>query len=291
MLTSHVTPDREAGQSKAPAPLLSRFVAACEADPRIVAAFVYGSHAAGTADAYSDVDLGVVTTDEAYEEFLASRREFVRRLGEPLLLEDFDWPATVFFVLAEGAEGELAVGRASGFTTVVRGPCRALLDRDGLLAGAVFTGEVPARDDQLETLRRLLGWFWHDVSHLVAALGRGQLWWAAGQLDVLRVMCVNLARLAEDFSARADGHDKVDATLPAARLAPLASTWCPLDGDTIRRAALTLAAFHREVGRELARAHGVGYPERLAGMMCGRLQALSASSADPTEERMRRTSS
>jgi streptomycin adenylyltransferase len=253
-------------------------VAACEADPRVVAAFVYGSHAAGAADAYSDVDLGVVTTDEAYEEFLAGRCEFVRRLGEPLLLEDFDWPATVFFVLADGMEGELAVGRASGFTRVVRGPCRALLDRAGILAGAVFTGEAPARDEQIETLRRVLSWFWHDVSHLVTALGRGQLWWAAGQLDVLRVMCVNLARLAEDFTARPDGHDKVDAVLPAARLAPLASTWCPLDGEAMRRAALTLAAFHRELGPALARAHGVPYPDRLAVMMCGRLQALSASS-------------
>jgi predicted nucleotidyltransferase len=149
MLASHVTPDHETDEGTPAASLLSRFVAACEADLRVVAAFVYGSHAAGTADAYSDVDLGVVTTDEAHAEFLAGRGEFVRRLGEPLLLEDFDGPSTVFFVLADGMEGELAVGRASDFTTVVRGPCRALLDRAGILAGAVFTGEAPARADQL----------------------------------------------------------------------------------------------------------------------------------------------
>ena len=289
MLASHVTPDRETDEGTPTASLLSRFVAVCEADPRVVAAFVYGSHAAGTADAYSDVDLGVVTTDEAHAEFLTGRGEFVRRLGEPLLLEDFDGPSTVFFVLADGMEGELAVGRARDFTTVVRGPCRALLDRTGILAGAVFTGEAPARADQIETLRRLLSWFWHDVSHFVAAIGRGQLWWAAGQLEVLRLMCVNLVRLTEDFSGRADGYDKVDTALPAARLAPLAATWCPLDREAMLRAALALVAFHREIGPALASAHGVPYPERLARMMYGRL--LSPSSIGPTEEPMRRTSS
>src|SRR5262245_11744913 len=142
-------------------PILARFVAACEADPRIVAAFVYGSHAAGTADNYSDVDLGVVTTDEAYAEFLSGRGDFLRRLGEPLQLEDFGWPSTVFFVLADGAEGELAVGRAGAFTEIASGPCRALVDRAGILTGAVFTGQASAHADRLETLRRLLSWFWH----------------------------------------------------------------------------------------------------------------------------------
>ena len=33
--------------------------------------------------------------------------------------------------------------------------------------------------------RRLVVGFWHDVEHLVTALGRGQTWWAYGQLDEL----------------------------------------------------------------------------------------------------------
>ncbi len=42
--------------------VLSRFVAACQADERVVAATLYGSHARGAADAYSDLDLGVITS-------------------------------------------------------------------------------------------------------------------------------------------------------------------------------------------------------------------------------------
>ena len=37
----------------------NRFLAACQADERIVAATVYGSYARGAADAYSDLDLGL----------------------------------------------------------------------------------------------------------------------------------------------------------------------------------------------------------------------------------------
>ena len=72
-----------------------RFVAACQADARVVAAFLRGSYARGTTDAYSDLDLGLITTDEAYEYFFAGREAFIRLLGEPLFLETFDNPSLV----------------------------------------------------------------------------------------------------------------------------------------------------------------------------------------------------
>ena len=62
---------------------IQRFVAACQADAQVVAAFLGGSYAKGTADTYSDLDLCLITTDAAYEDFLAGRAAFIRRLGEP----------------------------------------------------------------------------------------------------------------------------------------------------------------------------------------------------------------
>ena len=61
--------------------IVDRFVAACRADERVVAAFLGGSYARGTADAHSDLDLYVVTADGAYADFFADRAAFVRRLG------------------------------------------------------------------------------------------------------------------------------------------------------------------------------------------------------------------
>ena len=60
--------------------VLDRFVAACQADERVVAAFLAGSYARGGADTYSDLDLGLITTDDAFEGFIASREAFVRQL-------------------------------------------------------------------------------------------------------------------------------------------------------------------------------------------------------------------
>lgn len=64
----------------------NRFVAACHADERVVAAFLRGSYVSGAADEYSDLDLGLTTTDEAYEDFRAGREAFVRWMGEPVFL-------------------------------------------------------------------------------------------------------------------------------------------------------------------------------------------------------------
>ena len=56
---------------------------------RFVAAFLGGSYARDATDAYSDIDFGLITTDEAYYDFFAGRGAFIRLLGEPIFLEVF----------------------------------------------------------------------------------------------------------------------------------------------------------------------------------------------------------
>src|SRR5258708_37198744 len=118
--------------------LVDRFVAACHADDRIIAAFLSGSYAKGIPDAYSDVDLGLITTDEAFEDFRSGREAFIRLLGAPVLLEDFDLPTNIFFIFADGTEGELAIGRESAFTQNRGGAFHNLLGKKGVLPGAAL---------------------------------------------------------------------------------------------------------------------------------------------------------
>lgn len=251
--------------------VIERFIAACRADERIVAATLYGSHASGAADAYSDLDLGLITTDEGYEEFIGEREAFIRLLGEPLFLEDFGSTVAVFFILANGTEVELSIGREGDFMHDHGSAYRVLLDKKNLLAGAAFPRKNPTQAEQVETLRRLVYWFWHDLSHLIAGLGRGQLWWAYGQLEELRRMCVNLAHLRHDFSAEPAGYEKVDQALPVEQLAPLQATFCPMEPDAMRQAAHTLLRFYQELAPPLAQAHGIEYPYELERLMVGRL--------------------
>src|SRR6266487_3633521 len=120
--------------------VVNRFIAACQADERIVAAFLGGSYASGTADACSDLDLYLVTTDEAYDDFFNGREAFIRLLGEPVFLGDFNGYGfdMVTFIFADDTEGELVLGRESHFTHIHGGPYRVLLDKKAILAGIVF---------------------------------------------------------------------------------------------------------------------------------------------------------
>ena len=139
--------------------VVDRLIAAGRADDRVLAAFLGGSYARGTADAHSDLDLGLITTDAAYDGFIDGLRGFVGQLGEPVFFESFSLPSLVFFIFADGTECELVVGREGAFHHIHSGPYRVLIDKTGILADAVFTWPDVERQEQAETLRRLIYWF------------------------------------------------------------------------------------------------------------------------------------
>jgi len=126
-----------------PRQAVERFRFACEREPLVAAAFLGGSHAAGTARPDSDIDLYVVAREADYEALWAKRTDFVRSWGEPVSLEDvrnfeglgFDM---VLFELADGVKGELAFGAERNLLSIHGGPYEPLVDRVGLLDGVVF---------------------------------------------------------------------------------------------------------------------------------------------------------
>jgi hypothetical protein len=257
--------------------VIHRFVAVARADERVVAAFLGGSYARGVTDAYSDIDFGLITTDEAYDDFFAGRQAFLRLLGEPIFLEVFrDYGFDiVFFPFPDGVECELVLGRQSQFTHIHVGPYKILLDKTRILAGAVFPGTEVAQTEQIETLRSIISWFWHDLCHhFITPLARGQLWSAYGGLQDLRLSCVNMARLTENFSAVPEGYEKVEQAVPGSQLAPLEATCCPLERSAMLQAALVIVRFYQELAVPLARAYGIGYPTDLEQVMLDRLEQL-----------------
>ncbi len=255
---------------------MSRFLDACSADDRIVAAFLAGSFATGEADEYSDLDLGVVTTDEAFGELLADRGGLIHRFGEPLFLESFGNDRIVFFILSDGTEGELFFGRAGALHEIDVGPFEPLLDTRGILVGAEFPFSQPDPSRQLEQLREVLNWFWHELSHFIAALGRDDLWWSFGQLEALRRHCVNLVRIEHGVEAQEEAYEKLEKAIPVSELAGLQRTFCPMERPAMLRAALELVSFFREKAPGVAEANGSEYPEVLARLMSDRLDELAS---------------
>lgn len=254
--------------------VLARFVEACSADDRIVAAFLGGSHARGAADGFSDVDLCLIATDESHAEVVADREEIVRRLGDPLFLEHFSSQDHVFFILADGTEGELYLGREGTLDALEEPAFRILLDERGILGRAAFARPVVDPVEQAEALRAILAGFWHEVAHLVTALGRGQPWWAIGQLEAMRAMCVNVVRIEHGVAADAEPSFKVDEALPPGALDELRTTYVPLEEHAILRAAADVVRVFRAHGRRAADAFGLPYPDALDALLSGHLRSL-----------------
>jgi predicted nucleotidyltransferase len=255
--------------------VLARFVEVCSSDPRIVAAFLEGSIVTGKADAYSDIDLCLIAEDDAYDAVLAERASIIRKLGDPLFLENFGNEAITFFILPDGTEGELSFGRESRLDEVIHGPYRALLDTKGILEGAEAGSPEPDRTTQAEELRRILYWFWHDLSHFTAALGRGHLWWAAGQLEALRRYCINLVRIEGGVNAQDEPYEKLDRAISTTELNALRSTFPPIEHGPMLQAGLDLLTFYRKRAPRVARGHGLTYPSQLERLMSGRLEELA----------------
>ncbi len=252
---------------------IGRFTAACQADARIVAAFLGGSYAAGRADEHSDLDLYLVVEDAAYDAFFAERRTFMEQLGAPVFLEDFDGFGfdMLLFIFADGSEGELALGRASGFTQIHGGPFQPLIDKRGILAQHVFPLYQAPEAEQRATLRRAVYGFWHDLWKWSKVLARGQLWSAAGKLEELRRTCMRLARLDHDFTAPAEAYDKLDQAITAQNLLVLQSTFCGIERDANVAVVRELIGLYLRLAPPLARRHGVDYPADLEDVVLRRV--------------------
>lgn len=258
--------------------ILSRFVATCEADERIVAAFLVGSYVNGRPDEHSDLDLYLITSDESYDNFVSIWESFVRLLGEPLFEEDFGNPAYAFLIFSDGSEVEINYARESRLGSIFNAPYKVLLDKKNITVGVV-SGETHEfnQEEQTKKLRHLVYGFWHDFSHFVTAMARGQLWWAHGQLDVLRSMCVNLARLRNNFSDPDIGDEpyfKIEKAMPVEKLSPLQETFCPMEKDAMLKAGFVIVDFYKELAPLLAQRHGITYPDRLELVMVERLEEL-----------------
>lgn len=254
--------------------VMAQLVESCAKDDRIAALFLGGSRARGEADDYSDIDLCVIVRDDAYDEVIAGRDALVRTLGEPLFLENFGNDNMAFVILADGTELEFNYFAEGDVDAIRSGPHRVLLDKDGILANRAFPLPETDRDAQVEALRDILFWFWHDVGHFTTAVGRDQLWWAAGQLEQLRGYCVNLIRIEQGGEAEDEPHWKLDHEIATEPLGALRSTFVPMEHDALLRAGGDVLAFFRERAPGVAEAFGLTYPTELDRLVGGHLEHL-----------------
>ncbi len=253
---------------------LERLIMVCTNDPRVQAALLGGSYAKRTSDEYSDLDLSVIVADEVYEEFYASRAAFLGELGELVFLAHFNLPYIAFTMYADGTEAELIFASPSRLDQIQCGPFVTLIDKQGILVDAQFPPPDSTPEEQREELQHQIACFWHDFSHFLTAMSRGQLWWAYGQLEELRRLCMNLMRFQYDMAGEICEHEKIDGLLSSAVLAPLAASCVQMEHDSILRAGRSLVACYQQLAIPLAAEHGLYYSTVLEQSMLKRLARL-----------------
>ena len=141
----------------------------------------------------------------------------------------------------------------------------------------MFPRHAPPLAEQTETVRQLIYAFWHDWAHFITAMGRGQLWWGYGQLEILRRMCIDLARLHHnvlDGEVGAETYFKLETVMPVEQLAPLQATFCPQEPEAMLEAADAIIRFYEALAPVLAQAHGMAYPQSLVDIGRERLEHL-----------------
>lgn len=248
---------------------LDDLVARASGDDRVCALFLGGSHASGTADDHSDLDLYLITYDDAFDSFRAERRAFMSSLGDAVFLEEHEQFGflMLLYMFDRGVHGEIAIAPAADLATIHSGPYIPLLDEDGILEDRDFAATRLDESERTSIVRRLLVWFWYDRRLLEVALARGQLWTAHFYLERCRVACVDLARLRDRPDTWPGGYEKCEGVVGDGALDALAASVVPLARHEMRKAAGIVTEYYLEVGREVAGRDGVEFPERLADLV------------------------
>jgi hypothetical protein len=206
-----------------------RLLALAEADERVVAAAITGSHAAGAGDEWSDVDLAFGIRGD----LLAALEHWTALLyGDFAALHHWDLPAgsTVYrvFLLPGWLEVDIAFTPAAEFGPL--GPSwHTVFGQTVELAPPA----PPRRDD-------LAGLAWHHVLHARACIERGKPWQAEYWISGVREQVLALACLRLGHTTRyAKGAD----LLPPELTAPLEGTLVrSLDEAELRRGLAAAAA-------------------------------------------------
>ena len=131
-------------------PFLEQLIRWAEAEPRVRAIALVGSHARGTARADSDIDLVILATDP--DAFL-SDTAWARRFGHPDRMGREDWGGVISVrVFYDFAEVEFGFARLSwaqtspidpGTRDVVMGGLQTLYDPDSVLGDLLTAIETP----------------------------------------------------------------------------------------------------------------------------------------------------
>jgi len=242
--------------------LLETAVRFFSADSAVIGVFLGGSLAAGSADAYSDIDLRVVVTAERHGYYVDQRREIPKQ-----------WPGFLFNEWVPGAQHCISHFRPFGKIDIFyydaaalapspwyRLPIRNLHDPEGIVADLVERSQglpFTASDEDLD----------FSISKGLAAAHetyrrarRGELFYALSLLDELRQHIMQADDWLHDRTPETAVVAKFDMRGSRAVLAALKASYGPCEADAIMSALRLLVETYRAQITELHGKFGLARP-------------------------------
>lgn len=235
--------------------LLETAVRFFSADPAVIGIFLGGSLAAGSADAYSDIDLRLVVTTDRHGYYVDQRREIPKR-----------WPGFLFNEWVPGAQHCVSHFRPFGKIDIFyydaaalhpspwyHLPIEILHDPEGIVADIVKRSQsmqFEVADDDLD----------FSISKGLAAAHetyrrarRGELFYAMTLLDELRQHIMHADDWLHDRTPETAVVAKFDRRGTPAVLAALKASYCPCEAAAILSALRLLIEPYRA---QLVELHG-----------------------------------
>ncbi|MGK6316116.1 hypothetical protein [Neorhizobium sp. DT-125] len=241
------TPTTPADLEKARDDLLATAVGRFKTDPDVLCIFLGGSIAAGSADAYSDVDLRVVVKSERHSHFVAQRREIPKQWPGFLFNE---WlPNTQHCVSHFLPFGKIDIFYYDAAALIpspwYRLPIKILHDPKGIVTDLVKRSEelsftVGEEDVSISISKGLAAA--HETYRRAM---RGELFYAQTLLDELRHHMMR----ADDWL-----HDRTPETAVMAKynkrasgdvMTALSTSYCPCESDAILATLRSLVRIYR----------------------------------------------
>ena len=249
-------------------PFLDRLVEVLQADPRVLAAWLMGSHARGTADRHSDVDVWLVVEPEAKAEFVADWPELSDRVA-PSVLRQQVFGSTFLHITADWQRWDVSIGVPDDVARRTRSTLRPLFDRAGLGTRLLPPG-APLAPDPVK-ISSLTTEFLRVMGLLPVVLGRREHVVGVSGAGLLRGLIVQL--FLEDVAVEDRGGAlHLNTLLPPKRLDQLTDLpGVEATHDSVLEAHLACARVFLPVARELAQTSGAQWPTELEAALDRRL--------------------
>lgn len=244
--------------------LLDRTVAWFQKQADVLGVFLAGSLASGTADAWSDIDLRVLATDEGHTRLLAGRFQWPEAWGELLINE---WVPGVDCCVSHfepflKLDVLYYAARTLQPSPWLKQPVKVYQDRTGRIAEVLQQSRAltTAPWDAAE-VSRVLSKALATLHECIRRVPRGELMVAQVMLGQLREYLIQLDEALRHQPPWEVSMGQREQRLSAPLHSALAGSYVGLDAVAIREAARSLAGVLREQVHQLHRAYVLGRSE------------------------------